>query len=60
MDETCKAAMRGSEALDAVANFLVIVFEDGDYLNDFLTHVPECGQPLIQLVGQLLATAIGF
>lgn len=60
MTEACKAAMRTPEALDAVEQFIIAVFQDGDFLNDWLGHVPECGQPLLEIAGRALALALGY
>lgn len=60
IDQACSAAMRTSASLDAIAYYLQLIMEDGDYLNDMLTHVPACGQSLIQVVGYTLALALGF
>jgi hypothetical protein len=60
LNETCRTAMRAQDVQEALANYLVIVFEDGDYLNDLLTQIPECGAPLVQTIGQMLVIALGF
>lgn len=60
MTEACKELMRQSSSMDAVANYLVVLFDQGDWLNDYLADVPECGQPLIMAAGQILAYALGF
>lgn len=60
LSETCKTLMQQSEVLDAVEQYIIAVFADGDWANDFLTHLPECGRPLIEIAGHALAIAIGF
>jgi len=57
MDDLCRAQMQ--EVTDAIASYLLAVLQDGDYLNDWLTHVPQCGQDSLQLLGQMLAIMIG-
>jgi len=41
--------------LEAFAQYLTAVFEDGDYLNDWLTHMPEAVQPAVLALGQVVA-----
>lgn len=60
MDATCKAAMRTTEVLDLVEQYIVVIFQDGDFLNDFLADMPECGRGLIEIAGHALALALGF
>ena len=60
LTETCRTAMRAPETVEAIANYIVVIFDDGDIMNDFLTQVPDCGQTLVTTIGQLLAYAIGF
>jgi hypothetical protein len=57
MNDACRAQM--AEVTDAIGNYLVAILEDGDYLNDWLSHVPECGQTALVGIGQLLALLIG-
>ncbi len=60
MTDWCKTQMRTDEALDAIANYLVILFDQGDWLNDYSADVPECGRHLVLSAGQLLSIAMGF
>ena len=41
--------------LAAFSQYLIAVFEDGDYLNDWLTHMPEAVQPAVLALGQVVA-----
>ena len=41
------------------ARYFAIVIEDGDWLNDWLTHMPVMIRPLIAAIGQLIALLIG-
>ena len=60
MNDWCKAQMQASASLDAIANYLVIIFDQGDWLNDYAIDIPECGRHLVLSAGQLLAIAMGF
>lgn len=40
--------------LMSLARYFAIVFKEGDYLNDFLTHLPESIQPIIKSIGQFI------
>ena len=42
-----------------LARYIGVVLEDGDYLNDWLTHLPEGLQGAVLAFGKLLAGAIG-
>lgn len=39
--------------------YLAAVADDGDYQNDFLTHLPELVQPYVLALGYLLAAILG-
>ena len=39
----------------AAARYLSYAFEGGDWLNDWLTHVPEAAQDLLLPLGKLAA-----
>ncbi len=43
-----------SEILSALIEYFRAVVEDGDMLNDWLTHLPESIQPIIQTIGGLI------
>lgn len=53
----CMAQMQRFK--EAVANYLVHVVWDGDILNDWLTHIPECGRDPLMYVGYLLVGLLG-
>jgi hypothetical protein len=40
--------------------YLFYVLMDGDYLNDWYTHVPEAMQQGLVMTGQLLAVLVGY
>jgi hypothetical protein len=42
-----------------LVNYFGAVLEDGDYLNDWLTHFPEWAQVPIEFTGKVIAN-IGF
>jgi hypothetical protein len=44
----------------ALARYLLVVATDGDYLNDWITHLPEGSIDTVQTVGWLLAVALGY
>jgi hypothetical protein len=41
--------------MSALIQYLAAVLDDGDYLNDWLTHLPTVIRPTVQLIGYLLA-----
>lgn len=41
--------------LQALGQYLIAVAEDGDYLNDWLTHLPEAMQAPVAAIGQFMA-----
>jgi hypothetical protein len=43
-----------------VLYYIIAVCVDGDWMNDWLTHMPVWQADLMQEVGRLLALAIGF
>lgn len=43
----------------ALIYYFAAIVQDGDYLNDWLTHLPEIVRPLILFLGTLLATLLG-
>ncbi|MGD2048752.1 MAG: phage tail tape measure protein, partial [Chloroflexota bacterium] len=43
------------EIVGSLAEYFKIVVEDGDALNDWLTHLPEPIQPLVESFGELVA-----
>lgn len=49
-------ALQGfGEGLQALGLYMMAVVEDGDYMNDWLTHLPESVQGPVMAVGQLTA-----
>lgn len=44
--------------LRALALYLAAILDDGDYANDWLTHLPRTLRPLVQRVGHALAASI--
>jgi TP901 family phage tail tape measure protein len=44
------------EGFKSFGRYIGAVLEDGDYLNDWLTHLPEAIQPVVQAFGGLVAT----
>jgi|GEM_PF-4797127 len=43
------------ENISALGKYFLIIIEDGDYLNDWITHLPEKWQGPIQKAGEILA-----
>lgn len=39
--------------------YFIGIIQDGDYLNDWLTHLPTILQPIILAIGHILATMLG-
>jgi len=44
----------------ALARYLLVVVTDGDYLNDWLTHLPADTIDATQTAGWLLSLALGY
>jgi TP901 family phage tail tape measure protein len=44
------------EGFKSFGSYIGIVLEDGDYLNDWLTHLPTAIQPVVEKLGGLIAT----
>lgn len=40
--------------------YIVEILQDGDYENDWLTHLPAILRPLIWSLGRFLATILGL
>ena len=49
-----------ADGVRSLGSYLRAVAEDGDYLNDWLTHLPEPIQPAVQALGQLVAAFGGL
>lgn len=58
LSEWCREQMRRPDVIEATVNYLNVLLEQGDWLNDFAADVPECGRHLIITAGQLLALAL--
>lgn len=43
------------ETLKALILYFEAVFQDGDYLNDWLTHLPTWAQDYVSLVGHTIS-----
>lgn len=48
----------GTHLLDLVRYFAIVI-TDGDWANDWLTHLPTTIRPAVEIVGQFIAIAIG-
>jgi hypothetical protein len=55
---TCSDQMRA--ASEYILLYLSAILEDGDYLNGWLSRVPECGAGALQGLGMILATLLGY
>lgn len=40
--------------MQTIIRYLLIVLTDGDYLNDWLTHMPDTIADVMQIIGWLL------
>ncbi len=49
-----------NDLIEAIHNYILAILDDGDWLNDWLTHVPAGLSRLLMLFGQVLANALGF
>lgn len=45
----------GGEAFGAFGKYIKAILEDGDYLNDWLTHIPEWIRPAVRAFGYALS-----
>lgn len=43
----------------ALAYYFAAVLADGDYLNDWMTHLPFVVRPVVEALGMLLAWVTG-
>ena len=48
------------EGMRSFGNYIGAVMEDGDYLNDWLTHLPESIQPAAEAFGRFVAAVGGL
>ena len=46
------------ETIASLVRYLAFVVNYGDYLNDWLTHLPEMYQPMIQGIGHVIAVIV--
>lgn len=44
----------------SVVRYFYFVALDGDYMNDWLTHLPAIIRPLIMSIGHLISLLLGF
>ena len=51
--------IKSTSDLLSLLRYLAIVITDGDYLNDWLTHLPSDVAPHVMEVGKFIATLIG-
>ena len=51
---------RMNEIAHSILRYITVVMQDGDYLNDWLTHMPSELATAIVIVGQYLAEGLGF
>lgn len=57
-EQACSDQMRRHVA--DLLMYLIAVLNDGDFLNDYLAHLPECGAGTAQAVGMILAALLGY
>lgn len=48
-----------TDAFQAIRHYLHYVRLDGDWANDWLTHIPVIIRPFIEAIGHLLTITIG-
>ena len=46
--------------MSALIDYLAIVVDGGDYMNDMLTHLPDGTADAVQVAGWLLSLALGY
>lgn len=46
-------------AFSAFGQYIQAVLEDGDYLNDWITHLPDALQPAVAALGQFISIVMG-
>lgn len=44
---------------DAIARYFLCILQDGDFYNDWLTHLPEVVRPFVLFLGYVLSLIIG-
>lgn len=44
----------------ALVHYFTAILVDGDYLNDWLTHLPVVIRPLVEMLGMALAAVLGL
>ncbi len=49
----------GVKMIEALQNYLQFVHLEGDWLNDWATHIPVLIRPIVIIVGQFIAYLIG-
>lgn len=60
VDAVVDAFGRFAEGLDAFRKYIQAVLEDGDLMNDWLTHLPEVLQPIVMALGQVALALQNF
>lgn len=48
------------EIIGGLVQYLAFVLVEGDWLNDWLTHLPIIYQPLVRGIGQAIAMVLGL
>lgn len=54
-DSVMPAIEQGAQAFGDLVGYFTAVVDDGDTLNDFLANLPASIQPVVQLIGELVA-----
>lgn len=47
------------DAFASFGNYIQAVLEDGDYLNDWITHLPDALQPAVAALGEFISIVMG-
>ena len=50
------AALMGNDTFNTLTKYIRAVLKDGDYLNDWLTHLPEPMRGVVRIAGMFVAT----
>lgn len=45
--------------MTVLANYFAAILTDGDFCNDWITHLPDFAQPFVLFLGWLIAALIG-
>lgn len=57
---TSSSVLVSATELLALVRYIAAVVDDGDYLNDWLTHLPLHWRPVVQELGEALAVIFGI